>query len=185
MTSLGECSLIKSLSSIKILASKNPGTQSVNLWWMAHQSDINRVTPEDWPALSVCFPLYVAQSALATSLIVYEIWSCRQQTKAAGLVALNTPNLLSIMRMIVESVAIYTIQLVVAFVLVVLDHPAAFFVNYILAPLTGEHNTSMYKFIKLNLLRHCFCSINSSCACVGGRFKECTSINLSLTLLAH
>lgn len=42
------------------------------------------------------------------------------------------------MRIIVESAGIYTAQLIVAFVLILVDHPVAFLVHYILAPSMGE-----------------------------------------------
>ncbi|KAH6871381.1 hypothetical protein BKA70DRAFT_1210358 [Coprinopsis sp. MPI-PUGE-AT-0042] len=112
-------------------------THSVNIWWMGQQSSALQVTVKLFPVMNAVFPLYLAQNTLTTGLIVYKIWLQHRQTKAAGIVSLNTPTLLSVIRIVIESAGIYTLAILLVAVLRALDHPGRFVVQYINAPLAG------------------------------------------------
>ncbi|KAH6885090.1 hypothetical protein BKA70DRAFT_1338183 [Coprinopsis sp. MPI-PUGE-AT-0042] len=113
------------------------GSHSANLWWIQHQADVSHVVVGAWPFLNVPFPIYLAQNVLTTGLIVFKIWAQYQRSRAVGLMSLHTPSLVSIMRVIVESAAIYTGGTLVMVILRALDHPARFTIHCCLVPTTG------------------------------------------------
>ncbi|KAH6867247.1 hypothetical protein BKA70DRAFT_1497366 [Coprinopsis sp. MPI-PUGE-AT-0042] len=113
------------------------GTQAATFWWTWYQSDISSLAVTSWPLLNAAFPLYLAQNTLTTGLIISKIWLQTRQTRAAGLVPLNTPSLVSIMRVIIESAAIYTVGMLVMVVLRALDHFTRAIAHCCLVPVTG------------------------------------------------
>ena len=88
--------------------------------------------------LSTLLPLYFAQNMITTSLVVVKIWLQHREARKSGLVSLNTPNLVFVIRIIVESAAIYTTEILVQYVLNLSRHPARFFFLYLLNPSIGE-----------------------------------------------
>ncbi|KAH6885091.1 hypothetical protein BKA70DRAFT_128904 [Coprinopsis sp. MPI-PUGE-AT-0042] len=109
---------------------------STNLWWVQQQSHISDVVGQAWPLLNAHFPLYVSQNILTTGLILFKIWSRYRQTKAIGIFALHTPNLLSVMRVIIESAALHTAALLVMLVLRILGNPSHFYLVHCIVPPT-------------------------------------------------
>ncbi|KAH6874465.1 hypothetical protein BKA70DRAFT_1240457 [Coprinopsis sp. MPI-PUGE-AT-0042] len=99
------------------------GLQISNLWWISQQSSMVNVTAKRWPILTITFPLYFVQNFLTTGLILFRIWSRHRELKNAGIVSLNMPSLVALMRAIVESAAIYTTVLFLVVVLCSIDHP--------------------------------------------------------------
>lgn len=128
-----------------LLTKRLLGAQSATFWWVRHQDDVTHLLGGRWPFLNLTFPLYFAQNVLTTGLIVYKIYSQHRIGKAAGLVPLNTPSLVSIMRIIIESAAIYTAGTLVVVVLRALDHPARLLMHAILAPTTGTSHQSVLR----------------------------------------
>jgi hypothetical protein len=110
---------------------------SANLWWIYRQTDVSQVIVGAWPFLTIPFPLHLVQNFITTGLIVFKIWSQYRQTRTVGLVSFHTPSLVSIMRILVESAAIFTAGTLLMVVLCALDHPGQFIVHYCLAPLSG------------------------------------------------
>lgn len=90
----------------------------------------------------MAFPLYVTQNVVTTSLVTLKIWCRYRETKKAGVVPLNAANLVLVMRIVIESAAIYTTQMLIWFVLHITRHPAMWFVLYLLAPSTGKFSLS-------------------------------------------
>ncbi|KAH6885078.1 hypothetical protein BKA70DRAFT_1204915 [Coprinopsis sp. MPI-PUGE-AT-0042] len=120
------------------------GAQVTNFWWVRHQSDVRHILGGRWPFLNLTFPLYFAQNVLTTGLILFKIWSRYKRGKASGLPApLNTPSLISIMRIIVESAALYTALMLVMVVLRALDHPVRLLIHCVLVPTIGITFTLM------------------------------------------
>ncbi|KAH6885107.1 hypothetical protein BKA70DRAFT_1338231 [Coprinopsis sp. MPI-PUGE-AT-0042] len=113
------------------------GLQVNNLCWVARQSTVVNVSSRRYPPLRVTFPLYFTQNVLTTGLILFRIWSGHRRLKNAGIVSLNTPSLVRLMRAIVESAAIYTAVMLVMLVLRVLDHPVWYVSHLVLYPTTG------------------------------------------------
>ncbi|KAH6885076.1 hypothetical protein BKA70DRAFT_1445299 [Coprinopsis sp. MPI-PUGE-AT-0042] len=119
------------------------GLQISNLWWISQQSSMVNVTAKRWPILTITFPLYFVQNFLTTGLILFRIWSRHRELKNAGIVSLNTPSLVALMRAIVESAAIYTTVLFLVVVLCSIDHPGWYVGHLILYPTTGIMFTLM------------------------------------------
>lgn len=111
--------------------------QLVNFWWIAHQQDVGSLVVTRWPILNSTYPMYLAQNMITTALIVYKIWARYRGSRAAGVVSLNTPSLVSLMRAIVESAAIYTASMLVMVVMRALDHRSRLIPTFMLYPTTG------------------------------------------------
>jgi hypothetical protein len=110
----------------------------VNIWWIGSQTSAHLATTKRFPLLGAALPLYLAQNILTTGLIVYRIWTQHRRTKESGIVGLNTANLLSVIRVVVESAAVYTVVLLLMAVLRAMDHPGRFIVQYAHVPIAGE-----------------------------------------------
>jgi hypothetical protein len=99
------------------------------------------VTVHNWPLLFAPGILYVIQTALTTSLIVYKIHAQVRRRRDSGLVIGFVdgarPSLVSIMRIMVESAVMYTVGMLVLIVAVALDHPARMSVHACMIPVTG------------------------------------------------
>ncbi|KAH6874491.1 hypothetical protein BKA70DRAFT_1350132 [Coprinopsis sp. MPI-PUGE-AT-0042] len=118
--------------------------QVANFWWTRQQRDVRHIQGGRWPVLNLTFPLYFTQNGLTTGLILFKIWSRYKRGKAAGLAApLDTPSLISIMRIIIESAALYTALMLVMVVLCALDHPFRLLIHCILVPTVGITFTLM------------------------------------------
>ncbi|KAH6874488.1 hypothetical protein BKA70DRAFT_1240474 [Coprinopsis sp. MPI-PUGE-AT-0042] len=113
------------------------GLEISNIWWIARQSTLVDVNAKRWPILRITFPLYFAQNLLNTGLILFRLGSRHRDLQSAGIVSLNTPSLVGLMRAIVESAAIYTAALLALVVLCSLDHPGWYVSELILYPTTG------------------------------------------------
>ena len=114
------------------------GSHLSNLWWVRHQAEVAHVVVKVWPFLNVPFPLDLAQNVLAAGLIDLKIWLQHRQARVVGIVALNRPSLVAIVRILVESAAVYTIGTFLTVVLRALDHPARFIIHSCLVPITGK-----------------------------------------------
>ena len=100
--------------------------------------------------LAMSLPLCLAQNVLTTGLIVVKLWVQFRQTKTIGLTSLHTVPIPAVMRIIIESAAIYTIQLLMFMILQLVEHAGRFFMHYLLVPSTGEfdyHSLGCYCFI--------------------------------------
>jgi hypothetical protein len=119
-------------------------SQASTFWWTLQQRDVRRIKGALWPFLNVTFPLYFAQNVLTTGLILFKIWSRHRRGQAAGLAPpLNTPSLVSIMRIIIESAMINTMGMLVMVVLRALDHPGRLLLHCILVPIIGTYQLSV------------------------------------------
>ncbi|KAH6871379.1 hypothetical protein BKA70DRAFT_1488887, partial [Coprinopsis sp. MPI-PUGE-AT-0042] len=92
------------------------------------------------PLLNTTFPLHLAQNVITTSLITYKIWAKHVETKRAGMQDSFTAsglNLIGVIRIVIESAAVYTMQMIIAVVLQLMDHPARVLLQHCLIPTTG------------------------------------------------
>ncbi|KAH6871368.1 hypothetical protein BKA70DRAFT_1578376 [Coprinopsis sp. MPI-PUGE-AT-0042] len=90
----------------------------MNLWAgrIFTLSNLSAVPSSLPPALNMLFPLYATQNVVTTLLIILRIFLACHETKRTGTVALHTPSLVLLMRIVMESAAIYTTEIVIAFV---------------------------------------------------------------------
>jgi hypothetical protein len=118
------------------------------------------------------FPLYAVQNIVTTSLVILRIFLAHRESKASGSVALNTTSLVMVMRIVVESAAIYTTEIVLAFVFRLLMHPARLLFLYLLTPSTGRScflaSTKVFSVLIVEMgCRDRVCAVGSACACGG------------------
>ncbi|KAH6885069.1 hypothetical protein BKA70DRAFT_1410641 [Coprinopsis sp. MPI-PUGE-AT-0042] len=106
------------------------------LWFALHIS-LPFVLVRNWAIITLPFILYFLQNVLTTSLIVYKIYSHFRRSREIGLVSVHTPHLLPIIKIVIESAAIYTAAVLVLVVLIALDHPARTAMHTCLMPIIG------------------------------------------------
>ncbi|KAF6756050.1 hypothetical protein DFP72DRAFT_1066874 [Ephemerocybe angulata] len=88
--------------------------------------------------IGIVFPVNIAQSCLTTGLIVFRIWRQYCVSRAAGLhVHGRGIGLFTIMRIIVESAMIFTVQQIILCILCYLGSPTQYVFNEILVPSIG------------------------------------------------
>ncbi|KAF6743601.1 hypothetical protein DFP72DRAFT_1177848 [Ephemerocybe angulata] len=88
--------------------------------------------------IGIVFPVNITQNCLTTGLIVFRIWRQNRVSRAAGLhVHGRGIGLFTIMRIIVESAMIFTVQQIILCVLYYLGSPTQYVFNEILVPSIG------------------------------------------------
>lgn len=89
--------------------------------------------------LETFYPVNVAQSTITTGLIVYRIYTQHRQMRAAGLRqrGIHGSSLLNLVRIIVESAAIFTIQQIVLLILLQIGSPAQSIFHVTVIPSIG------------------------------------------------
>ncbi|KAF5326689.1 hypothetical protein D9619_003967 [Psilocybe cf. subviscida] len=92
------------------------GINVVMWYWVHHPSSI---APKQAIRVLTCvYPLAFAQNLMTTSLIIFKIFMQHRESKKAGVVDLgSTLSLIRVARIVVESAAIYTIQLLIIIIL--------------------------------------------------------------------
>jgi hypothetical protein len=90
------------------------------------------------PFVNMIYPINLAQNILTTGLIAYKIWKQHVISRDSGLYSAANWNMLTVMRIMIESASIYTIQQVVLCVLSFLHHPAQVIIHATLIPSIGE-----------------------------------------------
>lgn len=89
--------------------------------------------------LEMVYPVNIVQSVLTTGLITFKIWVQHSRARRAGLSRVSARiSLLTVIRIIVESALIFTLQQVILLVLLQLDHPAQVILHATLVPSIGE-----------------------------------------------
>jgi len=97
------------------------------------------------PAIDVTYPLIFAQNVLTTSLIAWKIWKQHRESAGAGLVDHGTaPTLMRVIRVIVESAALYTLQLLIVIILYFSGHPAQWILQLTIFPSMGRSPDSLW-----------------------------------------
>ena len=107
-----------------------------------------------WPFWSITLLVYLVQNVLTSGLIVFKIWSQCRRARETRMRSLFSPDLHAVMRMVIESAAIYTTLMATALVLLFMEHPMRFMVYMIQTPLTGT--SVLFRMNKiLTKTRHC------------------------------
>lgn len=127
------------------------GVTSVNLFWFKNPDSI------PWaiiaPFLAAIFPINLAQNVMTTALIAFRIWRHHQEAQLSGLsMSPSTINFLFIIRIVVESASIYTIETLVMIVLFYTAHPGLIIVQHILSPSIGIVFTLIA--VRIHISRH-------------------------------
>jgi len=95
------------------------GSIAVNIYtlsWFQHPMDFSRKS--EIMSLNAIYPISLIQNVITTGLIALKIWNQHRQSSASGVVDRSSRlSLIKIMRIIVESAMVYTVQL---FILIIL-----------------------------------------------------------------
>ncbi|KAF8628830.1 hypothetical protein AX17_005891 [Amanita inopinata Kibby_2008] len=88
--------------------------------------------------LSPIYPLAFAQNTITTLLIAFKLWKTHRSSKSAGAHNVGSPlGLVQIMRIVVESALLYTIQLLILIILGSIKHNAQFIIQASVVPSIG------------------------------------------------
>ncbi|KAF6750089.1 hypothetical protein DFP72DRAFT_1072704 [Ephemerocybe angulata] len=85
------------------------------LWWFKHPLYYPRDATR--PYLGVHYPINFAQNILTTGLIAYRIWTHHLKSKKAGIHSEAGTSLVMVLRIIVESAMIWTIEMLLLIIL--------------------------------------------------------------------
>ncbi|RXW19533.1 hypothetical protein EST38_g6318 [Candolleomyces aberdarensis] len=114
------------------------GTTFVNWHWFQHPEKFQ--LHQIMPILYITFPLNLAQNLLTTSLIAFKIYMQHRATVRSGLQISAGLDLVGVIRIIVESAMVYTLETLVIIILFVLNHPAVVIVQHSLPPSIGTYH---------------------------------------------
>ncbi|KAF5354060.1 hypothetical protein D9756_007119 [Leucocoprinus leucothites] len=88
--------------------------------------------------MGTIYPLVFAQNVITTGLIAFKIWSQHRSSTANGAIdASSRLSLIHVLRIIIESAAIYTFQLLVLLILYPMQHNAQFILQSAVIPSIG------------------------------------------------
>jgi uncharacterized iron-regulated membrane protein len=94
--------------------------------------------PEVVHWMNTIYALAFAQNSITTGLIAYKIWHQHRSSVAAGMTSGRKTSLISVVRIVVESAAIYLFLLLVLIILYALKHNAQFILQEASVPTVGE-----------------------------------------------
>lgn len=88
--------------------------------------------------MATIYPLVFAQNIVTTGLIAFKIWTQHRVSTANGVIDTSSRlSLFNVLRIIIESAAIYTLQLLVLLILYPMQHNAQYIVQSAVIPSIG------------------------------------------------
>jgi hypothetical protein len=84
------------------------------------------------------YPINLAQNVLTTSLIIWKILKQFRLSSSTGLVNMNRISLITVMRIMVESALIYTVELIFLIICYYMNSPLQFVFQAATVPTIGE-----------------------------------------------
>ncbi|KAF9479179.1 hypothetical protein BDN70DRAFT_879040 [Pholiota conissans] len=87
--------------------------------------------------LGTVYPFAFAQNTITTGMIAFKIWRQHRRSRDSGVVNVSHLNLLAIMRIIIESAMIYTLQLLILIVLFPLEEFGQLIIQNTVIPSIG------------------------------------------------
>ncbi|TEB23663.1 hypothetical protein FA13DRAFT_1739846 [Coprinellus micaceus] len=118
-----------------LLLAASIGINAVVVMWFAKPTLMT--FKQIMPFVNMIYPINLAQNILTTGLIAYKIWKQHVISRDSGLYSAANWNMLTVMRIMIESASIYTIQQIVLCVLSFLHHPAQVIIHATLIPSIG------------------------------------------------
>lgn len=115
---------------------RHTGTTIVN--WIWFRNPFAFKPGQITPFFYLTFPLNLAQNVLTTGLISWKIYRQHRETVNSGLQISAGLNLVGVIRIIVESAMVYTVETALIIILFFLNHPSVVIVQGALCPSTGE-----------------------------------------------
>jgi hypothetical protein len=104
--------------------------------WFRHQNSIPAEAMSR--ILKITFPLNLAQNIITTGLITYRIWNTQRKSHRAGIDTSSNLSLNKVVRIIIESAMIYTVEMLLMTVLFYIGHPSTTIVQHASIPSIGE-----------------------------------------------
>ncbi|KJA22528.1 hypothetical protein HYPSUDRAFT_202098 [Hypholoma sublateritium FD-334 SS-4] len=115
------------------------GSIGVNIYtliWFSHPLDFGKKS--EIMSLNAIYPLSLAQNVITTGLITLKLWSQHRQSSASGVIDRSSRlSLIKIIRIIIESAMVYTIQLCILIVLYFLNDTFQYIVQAAIVPSIG------------------------------------------------
>jgi hypothetical protein len=112
------------------------------LVWFTHFGMAGFDTVLSW--MSTIYPLVFAQNIITTGLIAFKIWTQHRISTANGVIDTSTRlSLINVLRILIESAAIYTFQVLVLLILYPMENNAQYIVQSAVIPSIGK---TMIKF---------------------------------------
>ncbi|KAF8880628.1 hypothetical protein BD779DRAFT_1069533 [Infundibulicybe gibba] len=119
-----------------MLMTVSVGVNTASMYWFSHLDRISFARL--MKLMSAIYPLAFAQNTLATGLIAYRIWTQHRASVRVGVHNTGSRmNLMYIVRIVVESAMVYTVQLLILIVLYTLQHNAQFVLQLAIVPSIG------------------------------------------------
>ncbi|KAF9004534.1 hypothetical protein BDQ17DRAFT_1304591 [Cyathus striatus] len=111
-------------------------TNATLFQWYTHPGAAT--TSQEIPWLNTIYPFAFVQNVMTTGMIALKIWRQHRASNAFGVVDITSRlSLINIMRVVVESAMIYTVQLLILIILYPLHHNAQFIVQSAVVPSIG------------------------------------------------
>ncbi|TFK21959.1 hypothetical protein FA15DRAFT_644784 [Coprinopsis marcescibilis] len=110
-------------------------TNIIVMVWLHNPNNIPFETAH--PFFAMIYPVNLAQNILTTGLIIFKIWRQHMQSQAIGVIVTSRVNMVTVVRIIVESAVIYTIQQMVLVILYSINHPAQLLLHGTVIPTVG------------------------------------------------
>ncbi|KAF6763894.1 hypothetical protein DFP72DRAFT_486231 [Ephemerocybe angulata] len=104
-------------------------------WWR----DQDRISASIMgPIFKSISPVNIVLNCLTTGMIAYRIWRQREESRKAGLSVTSGMDLLTAVRIVIESALIYTLEMFLSIILFTVGHPSVLVVHHTLAPTIGR-----------------------------------------------
>ncbi|KAF9459782.1 hypothetical protein BDZ94DRAFT_986516 [Collybia nuda] len=110
-------------------------TNAAIMFWFAHPPNVSMPLLIAW--IDSIYVVNLVQNMLTTGLIVFKILRQHHLSSTAGARCIGSLRLTHIVRILIESALVYTIQLIILIVLHLRRHNAQFIVQYAIIPTIG------------------------------------------------
>jgi hypothetical protein len=90
--------------------------------------------------MNTIYALAFVQNTWTTGLIAWRIWRQEKASAVIGLSSATSRSLIPIVRIVVESAAVYVLELIVLIILYALNHNAQFVLQEAVVPTVGTSN---------------------------------------------
>ncbi|KAJ2918050.1 hypothetical protein MD484_g2358, partial [Candolleomyces efflorescens] len=106
----------------------------LNVWLITPPANSDNV----FTLIDISYPTNLAQNVLTTGLIAWKIFKQHQFSASTGLVSIDRLSLITVLKIMVESALIYTVELTFLIILHFANSPVQFIVQAALIPSIGE-----------------------------------------------
>ncbi|KAF9559967.1 hypothetical protein CPC08DRAFT_708439 [Agrocybe pediades] len=105
------------------------------LFWFTHPGTQSEKSILQW--MATIYPFAFAQNTITTGMIAFKIWRQHRSSTELGVHNHSPLDLIGVMRIVVESAMIYTLQLLILIILFPLHHNAQLIVQCAIVPSIG------------------------------------------------